>query len=282
MKYIFFGTPRFAATVLEKLVAADLPPLAVVCNQDKPVGRKKIITPPPVKKLVIDDALKIKVMQPVKIDAGTIEEIKSLGADFYIVAAYGKILPADLLKITPMGVIGVHPSLLPKFRGPSPIQTAILEGAGETGVTLFLLDDKVDHGPVIARSKSVLTETKPYPELEHELAEVAGDLLVNTLHKFTKGEITLEAQNENAATYTKKIETEDAYINPGDLEVAESGEDFETAEKILRKILALNPEPGTYTIRGGVRTKLLAAKIVDSRLKPTTIQDAGKKPRFLT
>ncbi len=282
MKYVFFGTPRFASIVLERLIAAGVPPLAVVCNPDMPVGRKQVITPPPTKQVVSESGTDIKILQPVKIDTATIEAIKSLSADFYVVAAYGKILPLDLLKIPPLGTIGVHPSLLPKFRGPSPIQSAIIEGAPETGVSLFLLDDKVDHGPIVAKSEIVIPDSKTYPDLEEELAKAAGDTLVQTLPHFAKGQITPETQDENAATYTKKFETEDAYINPSELGAAESGDDFEKAEEIFRKILALNPEPGTYTIRGGVRIKLLSAKIVDSRLKLTTIQEAGKTPRFLT
>ena len=285
MKYIFFGTPRFAEIVLEKLIAAGMPPIAVVCNPDKPVGRKKIITPPPVKARIMNYELgirnNIKILQPVKITPEVTEEIKSLGADFYIVAAYGKILLLSLLKIPKLGTIGVHPSYLPKFRGSSPIQGAILAGAPKTGVTLYLLDDKVDHGGMLAKSEPIITDGKTYSELEEELAEIAGDTLIDTLPNFEKGRIIPEEQNESEATFTKKFETKNAYIEASELAIAESGNDLEKAKEIYRKILALNPEPGTYTIKNDVRIKLLAAKIVDSSLKLTTIQEAGKTPRFL-
>jgi methionyl-tRNA formyltransferase len=131
MRYVFFGTPRFAAIVLEKLIASGHQPIAIVCNPDKPVGRKKIITPPPTKQVVLSaTSLKedIQIYQPAKIDDEFLAQLRSLKADFFVVAAYAKILPNTLLEIPPLGVIGTHPSILPKFRGASPIQSVIIEG----------------------------------------------------------------------------------------------------------------------------------------------------------
>jgi methionyl-tRNA formyltransferase len=124
-------------------------------------------------------------------------------------------------------------------------------------------------------------DSKNYLELEELLAKSAGDLLVDSLPRFLEAEIIPEQQIEEKATFTKKFKTEDSYIEPTDLSSAENGQSSEIAEKILRKILGMNPEPGTYTIRDGKRIKLLEAKIVDSRLKLTTIHEEGKKPRFL-
>src|SRR3989344_2838612 len=138
--YVFFGTPSFAAIILEKLIGNDWVPKALVCNPDRPVGRRQIITPPPANK----EAL-----------VGVSDELFT-EADFGVLAAYGQIVPAEVIKKARLGIIGVHPSLLPKFRGSTPIQSAILEGVSETGVSLFLMDEKVDHGPILAQRKLLL------------------------------------------------------------------------------------------------------------------------------
>ena len=143
------------------------------------------------------------------------------------------------------------------------------------------MDEKADHGPILARSENITIDSKNYLKLEELLAKSAGDLLVHTLPRFVKGEIIPETQVEKEATFTNKFGTNDAYIKPTDLDSAESGKDQKMADKILRKILGMNPEPGTYTIRNGKRIKLLDAEIVDSSLKLTTIQEEGKKPHFL-
>ncbi len=278
MNYIFFGTPRFASITLGKLIKAGLIPRAVVCSPDRPFGRKQVITPPPVK--VLAGESDIEVLQPEKIDDEFLNKLKGINADFYVVAAYAKILPESLLKMPKLGVIGVHPSLLPKFRGPSPIQSAILSGEKETGVSLFLLNKKIDNGPVLSQWKIEISNDN-YEVLEEKLALLAGDLLVTTLPQLAEGGVEAKPQNDNEATYTKKFEIQDAYIEPNDLEKALNG-DYEKALEIDRKVRALNPEPGVWTDRDGIRTKILETKIVDNRLKLTKIQEAGKKPVLLT
>ncbi|MDP2598520.1 MAG: methionyl-tRNA formyltransferase, partial [Candidatus Liptonbacteria bacterium] len=152
-KYVFFGTPEFAAIVLDKLISAGFPPSAVVCNPDRPVGRKKIITPPATKSQIMVRGSRfmdeIKILQPEKLDSGFEHQISNIKPEFGIVAAYAKIIPKNIIELFPKGVIGVHPSLLPKYRGASPIQSAILDGEKEAGVTLYLLDEKMDHGPIL-------------------------------------------------------------------------------------------------------------------------------------
>src|SRR3989344_2276357 len=157
MNYTFFGSPRFAEIILEKLIVAGMPPAVVVCNPDKPVGRKQIITPPPVKASIMRQASSIKdaikILQP-----ETKEDLKNTNylfhdADFAVVAAYAKIIPQNVIRQFRLGMVGLHPSLLPKYRGTTPIQTAILESTPETGVTAFLIDENVDHGGIVASSK---------------------------------------------------------------------------------------------------------------------------------
>ncbi len=281
MKYVFFGTPDFAAIILEQLIKTGFIPQAVVCNPDKPVGRKKIITPPPVKILAKKHGLNI--YQPAnKIEL--LEIIKKLQPDMGIVTAFGMILPKEVLDIPKHGFINVHPSLLPYWRGPTPIQNTILNGDEKTGVSLYLMDEKIDHGPILTQQELEDYEPKSanYEELSRKLAELGGELLIETLPKFLKGEVNPLPQDESKATYTKKFSTQDAFIEPDDLEIArEKG--GEKAIEIDRKIRALNPEPGVWTLSPlngrPRRMKLLEAELTsDGILKLKKIQFEGKKP----
>ncbi len=274
MNYIFFGTPEFAAIILEKLIAAGFPPAAVVCNPDRPVGRKKVIAKPPTK--ILAEKYNIPVLQP-----EDIIDLKALKSDVFIVAAYAKIIPKEILDIPRLSAIGVHPSLLPKYRGASPIRGAILGGETETGVTLYLMDEKVDNGPIVAASHLPLATGETYETLLKKLAELGGNLLAEALPKFLAGEITPQPQDRSQATFTKKFTTEDGFINHRDLELAERGENPEQAAAIERKIRALNPEPGVWTMRNGKRVKLLETQIQDGKLLLTKIQIEGKKPKVL-
>lgn len=287
MKYMFFGTPEFAAIVLEKLITAGLPPAAVVCNPDRPVGRKKIITPPPVKLLA--QKHNITVRQPEKLEVGNCPS--SAEVDLAIVAAYAKIIPKEILQIPRLGVVGVHPSLLPKYRGPSPIQSAILNGEEETGVTLYLLDERVDHGSIVA-SEKLKMKNENHLELQKKLAELGGNLLVKILPKFVEGKIKPQPQNEAEATYTKKFITEDGFVNEKDLNVAQKGLNTAITQRIERKIRALNPEPGVWTIQSDKRqeirdkgnaekrVKLLEAVVENNRLVIKKIQEEGGRPKL--
>ena len=284
MKYVFFGTPRFAAIILEKLIDAGMPPVALVCNPDRPVGRKQIITPPPVKQLIADRKVQIEILQPE--DILTIrDKLFALRPELLIVAAYAKILPKEILEIPKLGTIGVHPSLLPKYRGPSPIQSVILADEKETGVSLFLMDGRVDHGPVISHQTLVINDEDDYEALEEGLARLAADLLVETLPNFAERRGQPPAyrqaglpQDEPQATYSKKFTSEDAFITPEDLELATSGASPKKAIEIHRKTRALNPEPGVWTTKNGKRVKLLETELQDYKLFLKRIQEAGKKP----
>ena len=279
MKYAFFGTPRFAAIILGRLLEADMPPSALVCNPDKPVGRKKVITPPPTKQLVLDIGNKeqrIKVLQP-----ATSEELLAISdevfenCDFGVVAAYAQIIPQAVIDKARLGIIGAHPSLLPKLRGASPIQAAILEGYDKTGVSLFMIDKDVDHGSVIAKRELAIGEND-YTKLEKRLADISADLLLEVLPNFAIGKVELEIQDESSATYTQKYSTDDGYVDFNDLTEAENNGNG--SETLLRKIRALNPEPGVYTFIDEKRTKLLDAEIKEGKLVLKEIQKEGGKP----
>ena len=278
-RFVFFGTPEFAAIILERLIKAGWLPAAVVTNPDKPIGRKQVMTASPVKQVAQKYNLSIV--------NGQLSKVNAPGG---VLAAYGKIIPKEIIDIFPKGIVVVHPSLLPKYRGPTPIQTAILNGDKETGVTLFLMDEKIDHGPIIssfpAFAKASAGRQFPifnlgYEELMRKLAEASADLLIKTLPKYLAGEIKLRPQDESQAhlrqgfggqaTYTKKFTTDDARV---DLEK-------DPPELIWRKVRALNPEPGVWTIKDGRRMKILEASLADGKIILKKIQYEGKKPMEL-
>ncbi len=291
MKYLFFGTPELAAIILEKLIKAGFIPEAVICNPDKPVGRKKIITAPATK--IIAQKYNIPVWQPEKINLQNLLKYDTSRGrttchnnkyDFFVVAAYSQIIPKEILEIPRLGTIGVHPSLLPKHRGATPIQTAILNGDEITGTTLYLMDEKMDHGRIISNLKSQILNLSTYETLMRKLAKLSADLLIETLPNIENKIKNAQPQNEAEATFTRKFATEDAFIKPEDLAAAiQSGG---KAVEIERKIRALNPEPGVFTLRQAQgklkRMKLLEAEIVDEKLKLTKIQVEGKKPIILS
>ena len=201
------------------------------------------------------EALKKAGYSPILWDLGnSFESFKKLKPDICIVAAYGKIIPKEYLEIPKYGFLNIHPSLLPKFRGPSPIQTAILNGDAETGVTIILMDEKVDHGPIISVEKLKIKNEK-YKDLENKLAKLGAKLLVDILPKWIDGKIKPKEQIYNEATFTKKFSWPDGKINWS-----------KTAEEIIRQIRALNPEPGVWTLQTGKVLKILEAEIIESKL----------------
>jgi methionyl-tRNA formyltransferase len=280
MRYIFFGTPDFAATVLHALVDAGHAPVLLVCNPDRPVGRKHAITAPPTKQLVANNKWPIAILQPEHLETTFIEELSALKPDVLVVAAYAKIIPHAVLRIPRLGTLGVHPSLLPRLRGASPIQSAILVAEPETGVTLYLMDEKMDHGPIVIARK--LADYDPanetYASLAPRLARLAGELVGEVMARSREGAIHGEPQNHAQATFTQKFKTEDGYVPEADLILAQSGS-VEHAERINRLIRALNPEPGVWTVQREKRVKLLEATLLDGRLKLDLIQVEGKKPQ---
>ena len=283
MKYAFFGTPEFAAQILERLIGAGFPPAALVTNPDRPKGRKKTVTPPPAKQSVLDQEESIReqihILQPEKVRDSE-EELRAGSFDLFIVAAYGGIIPQSVLSLPRFGTLGIHPSLLPRHRGPTPIQTAILEGDMETGVALFAIDAKVDHGPVIAKES-----LEPYPhdsisytELHDALARLGGDMTVKLLSSFDPACMQGTVQDKTKATHTRKFSGIDAYVEEKDIRDAEMGVNPEKALHIERIIRAVHPEPGVCTTEGGNRVKLLEAHVKDGVLRLTRIQKEGKRP----
>ena len=278
-KFIFFGSPLFARIVLEKLVKNNFLPLALVCNQDKPFGRKKIITPPETKKFILENNLEneIKIFQPEILDNDFILKLKNLNADFAIVCAYSKILSNEILNIFSKGILGVHPSLLPKYRGASPIQSTILAGEEKSGITIYLLDDKMDHGPILAQKETEIKNLN-FEKVYLKLAQLGGDLISEIIPLYFNNKIIPQKQDDNQATYTKKFKLEDGYVDLGDIKKAQENE-AKLAFEIYYKILALNPEPGVWTIKNNKRVKLLEAEIIDNKLIIKKIKIEGEKEK---
>lgn len=273
MRYVLFATSRFGALTLEALVRAGFPPVAVVSNPDRPAGRKQALTPTPAASVAA--MLGIPVLKPEKLP-DAYEELRSLQADCFVVASFGRILRPELVAIPPKGVIGIHPSLLPLYRGPAPIQQAVLDGATETGVALFLVDDvAVDHGPVLALERIGVPDGETNLELEARLATLGGELAARIIPCHVAGEIAPAEQDHAVATFTRKFTTEDARIDWYDLVVAYAG-DRARALRIRQAIGAFTPEPGAWTEQDGIRIKLLAAEVHGDLLRVTRYQRAGK------
>jgi len=185
-KYVFFGTPRFAEIVLDGLLSGGFVPTAIVCNPDRPLGRKKIITPPPTKQLIekynAAYSANVAIFQPEKLDDAFIAQLRALDLDFFVVAAYAKIIPHAVLAIPLFGTLGTHPSLLPSYRGASPIQSVILAGETTTGSTIYQMDEKMDHGAIFAQEEVPLEAlSTDYLALEAQLAKLSAKLLEKTI-----------------------------------------------------------------------------------------------------
>lgn len=236
ISFVFFGTPNFSTTILEELKKFGLIPKLIVTQEDKPQGRHLVITPPPVK--LWADENSVESIQPKTLNDEDFEKrLYAQNWDLFVVVAYGKIIPENILGIPKHGTLNVHPSMLPKLRGPSPVQSAILV-ENETGVTIMLLDKKMDHGPIVVQEKVNVADWPPYEEhLEKTLAQKGGELLAKTIPEWVAGNIEAKEQDHESATYCKKIVKTDAFIDLS-----------ENPEMNLRKIRAYSNWPRVHTL----------------------------------
>lgn len=207
---VFFGTPEFAAESLKALIAAKFDITAVVTMPDAPAGRSKKILSSPVK--ILAEQHSIPVIQPDTLRQETTESLIPR-MDLGIVVAYGKILPQWLLSKPRYGMINIHASLLPAYRGPAPIHAALLNGNRETGITLMRIDEKLDHGPILAQETVTIAEDDNYQSLSHKLAACGAALLVRTIPAWIAEEITPREQDHEKATYTKILTKEDGHVD---------------------------------------------------------------------
>lgn len=245
---VFFGTPQFSKIILEGLIDSGYKPSLVVTSPDKPVGRKHVLTPSDAKAFAQQHD--IPVFQPEKLMGEAIDRIQKENPDLIIVAAYGKIIPKIILDIPARDAINVHGSLLPKLRGASPIQTALLHGEKETGITIMLMDEKMDHGAILSQKSLDIAKKETSFTLYDKMAHVGANLLVETINKWLDGSIEPREQNHDKATYTKIIKREDAHISWD-----------KPTQEIENMIRAFTPWPGTFSLWNEKRIKFLSADI---------------------
>ena len=278
MKIVYFGTSEIGIPILSALKKHHQV-LAVVTTPDKPVGRKQVLSP----SAIANEALRLNlpVLKPTKVKNNPefLEELKKFEADIFVVVSYGKILPVDLLDIPPLKTINVHFSLLPKYRGPAPVQFALLNGETKTGTSIFILDELVDHGPILAMQELDIDPDDTNISLQSKLAITSADLILETLPNYESGKIEPQVQNHDLATGSKIISKEDGKINWD-----------QTAQEIYNQFRAYQPWPGIYTSWQGKILKILdcrphtesSTETIDcgnkTYLRLITVQLEGKNP----
>ena len=248
LKVVFMGTPEFAVPIV-KLLNDNYEVVGVVTQPDKLVGRKKIMTPPPVK--VVSEELGLKVFQPRHIKE-EYQPILDLKPDLIVTCAYGQILPEEILNYPKYGCINVHASLLPKLRGGAPIHHAIIDGYKETGITIMYMSKKMDQGDILTQVKTEIRDDDTLGTLQYKLSEMAKDLLKATIPLLIDKKIVPLKQNEEEATYGYNISREEEKI------------DFnKTCEEVDRQVRGLNPVPACYTTLDGKRLKVYDVRFGD-------------------
>ena len=262
VKIIFMGTPDFAVPILKLLHESGHNILTVYTQPPKKKNRGQKVKKSPIHDLA--DKLNIVVRNPISFEErNEIDHIKSLKPDIIIVVAYGKILPSSLLCLDEILFINVHASLLPKWRGAAPIQRAIMNMDYETGISIMKIVPELDAGPVLIQSKIKINNEINYQELSDKMSILGAKLILDTLKLIKNDKLNFIEQNEEEATYAKKIQKSECKINWN-----------ENANKIIAKINAFNPNPGSWFELKGVRIKIIKAKeIITKKGKPGTVLD---------
>lgn len=273
-RYIFFGSSSFSVIVLNELAAAGFIPSTVVTAPDSKKGRGLTLTPSPVKVWAEEKGITVLTPHSLK-DESVVHELSEISAresvNVFITASYGKIIPESILAIPARGTLNVHPSLLPKLRGPSPIEGAIIT-ENSTGVSIMLVDAEVDHGDIVLQKEVAVADWPPYAaELEKTLAHEGGNMLAVVLPQWVAGTIEAQAQNHELATFTKKLHAEDGLVNLSD-----------DPSTNLRKIRAFHISPGAYFFaekKDGtkIRVRIKAAHIENNTLVLERVVPEGKK-----
>lgn len=245
------GSPEFALPTLRAL-AANYTVAGVVTQPDRPAGRGRTLTPPPVKALAME--LGLPVIQPRRLsEAEVMEQLRAWDPDVIVVAAFGQILKPAVLDLPSYGCVNVHASLLPRWRGAAPIQAAILHGDEQTGATIMRMDPGVDTGPIINQRAIPIRPHDTAGILSERLADLGADTLIDTLPAYLQGELQPRAQNDEQATYAPMLEKSDGELNF-----------TESAEALARRVRAFNPWPGAYTFQADQRLKVLFAHAVEA------------------
>lgn len=265
IRIVFMGTPRFASRILGELLDAGYHVVAVYTRPDRPVGRDQSVSATPVKTLALEHA--IPVEQPERLDQAAVEQLKSHKPDLIVVAAYGRILPPAVLALPGFGCLNVHASLLPRWRGASPVQNAILAGDQESGVTLMQMEEGLDTGPVVARRAVPLSAAETTETLLDRLSLVGSELLLETLPRYVARTIEAAPQDESQATLCQIIERADGQVFWN-----------EEAEAIERKARAFTPWPGVFCFfsQDGARKRLKLLTVSCQRVQPENPHRLGE------
>lgn len=253
MKIVFFGTSDVGLPILEALHNSEHEVLQVVTSPDAPFGRKQELLSSPVANLA--SFLKLPVVKPqsVKNNPEFLEQLRNLQADIFIVVSYGKIMPQELLDIPRLKTLNIHFSLLPKWRGAAPIQYSLLNGEASTGITIFILDAEVDHGPILVQQTFAIEPNDTFGSLAKTLAVESAPILLDLLPKYEAGIITPQEQDHSQATFAKIIEKDQGRIDWS-----------KTAQEIYNQWRAFTPWPGIWTTWQNQNFKILKAQVVES------------------
>ena len=259
-RIVFMGTPEFALPTLERLIE-HYPVVGVVTQPDRPAGRGRALVMPPVKELALAEG--IPVYQPEKVRAvEALERIRAWAPDVIVVAAYGQIIPKAILDLPPHGILNVHASLLPRWRGASPIQGALLAGDKVTGVTIIKLDEGLDTGPILAQRETPIGADETAGEMERRLARLGADLLMEVLPPYLSGQLQPRPQPTEGVTVTRRLRKSAARLDW-----------HRSAVELHNQVRAFSPEPGAYTFWGKKRLKILRSQIVD---RPCSGEEPGR------
>jgi methionyl-tRNA formyltransferase len=252
VRILFWGTPDFAVPPLEALLGEGFDVVGVVTQPDRPAGRARILTPPPVKEVARREGLPVLQPERPRGDA-FIAELAELGADLNVVVAYGHILPTAVIELPRRGTINIHASILPELRGAAPIETAVRRGFTETGVTIMRMVLAMDAGPVLHVARVPILADETGGELRNRLSEVGAQALIEALALMDVGLLAERDQDHSLATFAPKIERDDARINWS----AAAGD-------VANVIRAYDPRPGAFTVHRGVDVKCFGARISDT------------------
>ncbi len=269
LNFIFFGTPEVASKTLGILKASGYWPSLIITAPDKPKGRKMIITPPPVKVWAIEN--NIPYLQAEKINKEFLDKLSTFNFQLSIVVAYGKILPEELIGMPKLGTINIHYSLLPKYRGASPLEQALLNGDERTGVSIQQMEYKLDSGPIIAEQEIEINIAETKEELRKKLIKIGGNLLIENLPNIINGNIEPKQQNESEATFCKKIKKEDGFIDLND-----------DPMHLYNKYRAYFGWPGIFYFKDGKRIKITKARYEnDQFIIEKIIKEGGKETNYI-
>jgi methionyl-tRNA formyltransferase len=256
MRLVFLGTPVFAVPTLERLVEAGHQVLAVVTQPDRPRGRGQHAAPPPVKEAAARLGLAVRQPERVRLPE-TVEFLRALGAEAMVVVGYGQIIPQSVIDLAPAGIINVHASLLPKYRGAGPVQWAIVNGETHTGVTTMRIDAGLDTGDMLMKTGTEIGPDENAVELGQRLAAMGADLLVETLAGLAAGSIVAEKQDASQATYARLLKKEDGLV-----------EWSLPAQSIHNRVRGLQPWPGAYTTFRGQTLHIWKSRLSSSPRPP--------------